>query len=162
MQDQPLHQDEERRRIPVAPVAAVALALVILLFFFLFSSGPQRGSNQAGRLPFAAAEQAYASRITLGNFSMSRAENFVHQEVTILSGEVGNSGDRALLQIEVTVEFHDALNQVVLRETRRIPGAGTGALGPGQQRSFVLSFERLPAIWDGRTPTVRVSGLKFA
>jgi len=162
MQDQPLHRDEERRRIPVAPVAAVALALVILLFFFLFSSGPQRGSGEAARLPFAAAEQAYAPRITLGNFSMSRAENFVHQEVTMLSGQVGNAGDRALQQIEVTVEFHDSLNQVVLRETRRVLGTGTGALGPGQQRSFVLSFERLPALWDGRTPTVRVTGLKFA
>jgi len=162
MQDQPLHQNEERRRIPVAPVAAVALALVILLFFYLFSSGPQSGSSEAGRLPFAAAEQAYAPRITFGNYSMSRAENFVHQEVTMLSGEVLNAGDRALLQIEVTVEFHDSLNQVVLRETRRVLGTGTGPLGPGQQRSFVLSFEHLPATWDGRTPAVRVTGLKFA
>ena len=162
MPDESLQQNEERRRIPVAPVAAGALALVILLFFYLFSSGPQRSSGEAGRLPFAAAEQAYAPRITLGYFSMCRAENFVHQEVTMLSGEVVNAGDRALLQIEVTVEFHDALNQVVLRETRRVLGAGTGTLGPGQQRTFVLSFERLPAIWDGRTPTVRVTGLKFA
>ena len=93
---------------------------------------------------------------------MSRAENFVHQEVTMLSGDVGNAGDRALQQIEVTVEFHDSLNQVVLRETRHVLGTATGTLGPGQQRSFVLSFERLPAVWDGRTPTVRVTGLKFA
>ena len=154
-------QNEDRRRFGIALVAAAALGLVVVLFFYLFSLGPRAGSGEARRLPFGAAEQAYAPRIALRNFSMSRAENFVHQEVTLLSGEMLNAGDRAVAEIEVTAEFHDSFGQVVLRETRRVPGTAAGSFAPNQERPFLLSFEHIPADWDRRIPAVRVTGLKF-
>jgi hypothetical protein len=161
MQSAPHPSNDDRSRFGIALVAAAALGLLVVLFFYLFSSGPRGGTAREAQLPFGPAEQAYASRVELRNFSMSRAENFVHQEVTMLSGEVTNTGDRALADLEVTVEFRDSLNQVALRETRRLSGAATLPLAPGQLRSFTISFEHIPADWNRQLPSVRVVGLKF-
>src|ERR1017187_1558165 len=46
---------------------------------------------------FGPAEQAYAPRLQIENIAMSKAENFLNQEVTSLTGEVVNSGERTLL-----------------------------------------------------------------
>jgi hypothetical protein len=154
--------DEERSRFGIALVAADALVLFVVVFFYLFSSGPRSGPLREAQLPFGSAEQAYAPRIELRHFSMSRAENFVHQEVTMLSGEVANAGEQALAEVEVTVEFRDSLNQVVLRETRRLFGAAGPPLAPNQPRSFRLSFEHIPNDWNRQIPSVRITGLKFA
>ncbi|HYA97636.1 MAG TPA: FxLYD domain-containing protein [Methylomirabilota bacterium] len=161
MSDESQTSRDDRNRFGIALVAAAALAILIVLFFYLFASGP-RGTSRSVQLPFGPPEQAYASRITLGDFSMSRAENFVHQEVTMLSGVVANLGDRALGEMELTIEFRDALNQVVLRETRVVLGAQAIPLAPGQRRPFTISFEHIPADWNRQQPSVRVSGLRFA
>lgn len=162
MHSAPQPSSEDRSRFGIALVAAAALGLVVVLFFYLFSSGPHRGTLREAQLPFGPAEQAYASRVEFRNFSMSRAENFVHQEVTMLSGEVANTGDRVLADLEVTVEFRDSLNQVVLRETRRMLGATPLPLGSGHLRPFTISFEHIPADWNRHLPSVRVAGLRFA
>lgn len=154
-------ENAERRGFRTPLVAAVAFAALLLVFFFLFSSGPGR-SGAPLALPFGPAEQAYAPAISLKNLSLSRAENLVHQEVTILSGEVTNSGSRGLAQLEVTIEFRDSLNQVVLRETRTLLSPMAGPLTPGQRRAFELSFERLPRDWNMSAPVLRVSGLQFS
>ena len=161
MHSDPQQANEERSRFSIALVAAGALVLLVVLFLYLFSSGPRSGSGRDARLPFGAAEQSYAQRIALRNFSMSRAENFVHQEITMLSGEVGNAGDRPLAEIEVTLEYYDSFHQVVLRETRRLFGTGSVPLATNQQRPFTISFEHLPADWDRQLPAIRVTGLKF-
>ncbi len=160
MQDETHEQSDDRSRFGIALVAAGALVVLVALFFGLFSSRPHAGAGQEARLPFDSAEQAYAPRIELRDFSMSRAENFLHQEVTMLSGEAVNSGERALAEIEVTIEFRDSFHQVVLRETRRLLGSGA-ALGPGQHRPFTISFEHIPADWNRQAPSARVTGLKF-
>lgn len=154
-------ESAERSRFPAALAAAAAFAGLILFFFYLFAAGP-RSRSGAVRLPFGPAEQAYAASIELGNLAMSRAENFVGQEVTVLSGEVHNAGSRPLGQIELTVEFRDSFNQVVLRETRTLLPPAAGPLRPEQRRSFELSFEHIPRDWNFRPPVLRVSGLKFS
>jgi hypothetical protein len=162
MQNETQPSSEERSRFGIALVAAAALALLVVLFFYLFSSAPRGDSARDAQLPFGPGEQAYAPRIVLRNFSMSRAENFVHQEVTMLSGEIANSGDRAVAEMEVTVEFRDSLNQVVLRETRRLLGASAIPLAPSQPRAFTISFEHIPGEWNRQLPSVRLTGLRFA
>jgi hypothetical protein len=151
---------EEHNRFRIALVAAGALALLVVVFFYLFSSGPHSGSGREAHLPFGPEEESYAPSVEFQHFSMSRAENFIHQEVTMLSGEVSNAGGRPLAEIELTIEFHDSLHQVVLRETRRLLGAAS--LAPNQQRSFTISFEHIPNDWNRQIPAVRVTGLKFA
>lgn len=154
-------EDEQRKAFRIPLVAAAALGSLLLIFFLLFSSAPSRQSRPA-ILPFGPAEQAYAPAIHLGDFSLSRAENFVQQEVIILAGEVSNTGPRSLAQVEVTVEFRDSLNQVVSQETRLLFGSLSTPLAPGQRRTFELSFEHLPKDWNKRTPLLRVSGLRFS
>jgi hypothetical protein len=141
--------------------AAVLLVAVVFYFWSGHASGPAAPPAPA-RLPFGAAEQTYAAKIEIESISLSRAENFLHQEVTALSGDVVNRGDRALTGLELTVEFFDELHQVVLRESREVLTGSLPLLASGDRRSFEISFEHIPSSWNMQQPSVRVSGLQFA
>lgn len=124
-------------------------------------SGAKRHLNASGaQLLFGPAEQAYAPQIHIENVNMSRAENFLNQEVTTLAGELVNAGDRPLQGVELTVEFSDELRQVILRESRSV--LAPPPLPPGGRRAFEISFERLPTSWNLQQPTVTVTALRFA
>jgi hypothetical protein len=137
-------------------ILAVVVLGGLLWFFFLRSASPRRETNE---LPFGPAEQVYSSRIGFSGLEMSRAANFINQEVTYLSGSVENQGDRGIREIEVTIEFRDVLNQVVLRETRRVLGQMGGHLAPGEKRDFRIAFDHVPADWNVQIPALRISGL---
>jgi len=139
-------------------VIAIAVLGGLLWFVFLHGASSHREANQ---LPFGLAEQAYASRLGFSSFEMSRAANFLNQEVTYLSGNVANQGDRGVREIEVTIEFRDVLNQVVLRDARRLLGKAGGRLAPGERRDFRIAFDHVPADWNVQMPSVRISGLEL-
>jgi hypothetical protein len=144
-------------------ILAIATLLVAGVFYFWsgHASGPAAPPAPV-RLPFGAIEKAYASRIEIQNISLDRSENFLHQEVTALSGELINRGDRSLTGLELTIEFFDELHQVVLRESRQVLSAPSPALASGDRRSFEISIEHIPSSWNMQQPSVGVSGLKFA
>ena len=144
-------------------ILAVAVLLVAGVFYFWsgHASGPAAPPAPV-RLPFGPAEQAYAPKIDIQNITLSRAENFLHQEVTALSGELTNRGERLLTGLELTIEFFDELHQVVLRESRQVLNGPSQALAPGEHRSFEISFEHIPSSWNMQQPSVRISGLQFA
>jgi hypothetical protein len=108
------------------------------------------------------AELAYAKSIQIENIALSRAENFLRQEVTILDADAVNAGQQTVAGMSITVEFFDDLHQVVLRETRSVLGIPPVALGPGQKRSFSISFDRVPSSWNLQQPAVHVSYLQLA
>jgi hypothetical protein len=112
-------------------------------------------------LVFGPAEQAYAPQIHIENIAMSRVQNFLNQEVTVLAGQVVNSGDRSLQGIELTVVFSDTLNQVVLRESRSVLDPGALPLAPGEHRDFEISFEHLPSSWNMQQPVVAVTAMNM-
>src|SRR5262244_1682769 len=92
---------------------ALATLLTVAALYLLFFRGPAPAPNaQQRRLPFGPAEQAYATKLQFENFAMSEAENFLHQQVKYLDGDVRNGGDRALSGIEVVVEFQDDMKQI--------------------------------------------------
>ncbi len=140
----------------------VGVLLVGGVFYFWsgHTSGPGGPPAQA-HLPFGPEEQAYAPKIEIQNISLSRAENFIHQEVTSLSAELVNKGARSLAGLELTVEFSDELHQVVLRESRAVFSAREPVLPPGERRSFEVSFDHIPSSWNREQPSVRVTGLQF-
>jgi hypothetical protein len=107
------------------------------------------------------AEQAYAQQIHFLEPKMSRAANFLNQEVTFVFGSVENGGDRKVKQIEITLEFHDPFNQVVLRDTQRLFLPNAAPMLPGQQRDFQVGYEHISAQWNNGYPTIRVTGLSF-
>lgn len=146
---------------PVALLFGGILLATAVYFIFFHAPSPAPISSQA-RLPLGSEEQAYAEKLQFGNLAMSRAENFLRQEVTILSGDVLNSGDRSLRAIEVTIVFQDEMQQIALRETRPLFAPAAPPLNPGKSAKFEISFDHVPASWNMQIPSVRVSGLEFA
>jgi hypothetical protein len=159
--EMPNPQPPERSRFSFAlTLAAAAVVIVVAGLYFL----PGRQSPSRGTAPeahFGSAEQAYAPKLQIENVALSRAENFLHQEVTTLSGELVNTGDRSLRAVELTIEFSDDLHQVVLRETRSVLAPGAASFAPAERRSFEVSFEHIPSPWNMQQPVIRVTCLSF-
>jgi hypothetical protein len=85
---------------------------------------------------------------------MSEAENYLGQTIFYLNARITNRGSKAVRRIELELEFHDVLDQVVLRDMARPLRAGAGPLKPGETRAFVIAFEHLPAEWNQAPPAI--------
>ena len=160
----PSEQQPDRGPFSFALMVAAAAVVIVLAGFYLWPGrqSPSRGGAQEIHPPFGPAERAYAATIAIENPALSRAANFLNQEVTILTGDLVNNGERTLLEVELTVEFYDDMNQIALRESRLALNPPNPPLAPGERRSFDVSFDRLPTSWNMQLPTVRVTGLLFA
>lgn len=161
----PEKPEKEERHSPVTLIIGGVVALSILLsLWFLFHvplGGPATYQTTVN-LKMTAAEQAYLKNIRIEKIALSRAENFIRQEVTILSGEVVNDGSENIQLLSLTVEFADSMNQIALRETRGVLGAPRPALAPGERRPFEISFDHVPSSWNMQRPYVRASYLQFS
>ena len=153
----------ERRRFPVAFIAgAVVVALLFGGFYLLTRVFGSQGPATAAKLPFGATEQAYAGRIHFSDLHMSRSTNMIKQEFTYVTGVMSNDGDRNIGAMEVTVEFHDAMNQVILRDSQFvIAPQGDPPLNAGLSREFQVTLEHVPAEWNQEYPSIRVTGLNL-
>jgi hypothetical protein len=168
--DEPLHTSPEQdqhsgpSRITLALVAIVLLVIGTSLWFLLKPTpAPTPGTLPVVVIPkMGDADLQYARNLRVENIALSRAENFLHQEVTILNAEIVNGGTQAIAVLELTVEFSDEMNQVVLRETRNVLGAPRFALAPGERRSLEISFDHVPASWNMQQPAVHVTSLQLA
>ena len=151
---------EERKEFPLAFLAGVGVMLLLLGGIYLLTreSRPD-GPVVEEHLPMDDAAKAYAERIHFTDLSVGRATNFLSQEVTFLFGTVGNAGAKLLRGLEVTLEFRDLLNQVVLRETRILIGGQMAPLAAGERREFQLTFEHVPAEWNQAVPGITIRGL---
>lgn len=151
---------ENRRGTPAAFFVGLGILLLLLGGLVLLTRQTrQAGPHSAPPLPMAVAEQGYSKRVRFLDLQMNRVGNFLGQEVTFLFGSVVNDGTRGVREIELTVEFRDQFNQVVLRENRRILGSRTGLLASGQHREFQLGFEHVPEAWNRQLPSLRITGL---
>jgi hypothetical protein len=151
---------EERSRVPIAFMAGIGIVALligaaILVNHFSTPAGPQVDKP----LPMGTAEQSYAPQIQFLEPKMSRAANFLNQEVTFVFGTVQNGGQRKIRMIEVTLEFHDVFNQVVLRDKQRLWLPDAPPLKPGEQRDFQITYETMPAQWNQVYPTIHITGL---
>src|ERR1700722_7375515 len=159
----PPSQDDQgagkTRRLVVLAVFVVFL----LMAFFLWRASSKRvqpavtGSQEA----VGPDERAYTSMVGVDHIEMSRAENFLHQEVTTISGEIGNGGNRSLASAELTIEFYDDLNQIAQRETRNLFGPPGPPIPPGDHREFEVSFEHISSAGNRRQPVIKVTTLQF-
>ena len=154
----------EGGRFSFALILAGAAVIVIAAAIY-FSPGrqsPPGAAPQQAHFAFGAAEQAYATSLHIENIALSRAENFIHQEVTTLTADLVNSGPRSLRGVEITVTFSDEMNQIALRESRAVVMPPNPLLAAGEHRQFEIAFEHIPTSWNMQQPTVRVTGLEFA
>jgi hypothetical protein len=161
----PEKPEKEGRRSPVTLIIGGVVVLSIgLSLWFLFHvplGGPATYQSTVN-LKMTLAEQAYLKNIRIDKIALSRAENFIRQEVTILSGEVVNDGPENVQSLSLTVEFADSMNQIALRETRSVLGAPSATLSPGERRPFEISFDHVPSSWSMQQPYVRASYLQFS
>ena len=168
--EEPRHSTEEQRQpaghLRVTLVLAAIVVFVIaasLWFLFKPTPAPQPGTVQLVVTPrMSDSEKDYAKNLRVENIAMSRAENFLHQEVTVLNAEVVNAGPQAIADLELSVEFSDEMNQVVLREARGVLGTPPAALVAGERRSFEISFDHVPPSWNMQLPAVSVTSLQLA
>jgi hypothetical protein len=154
--------DEEKSRAPIVLLVGAVAALLLIGIFYLvarLTPAPTKTVEQA--LPMGPAEQAYVPQIQFLEPKVARAANFLNQEVTFVFGTVLNNGPRPIRQIEVTLEFHDVFNQVVLRDTQRLFSPTAVPLAPNQRRDFQLGYETLPVQWNQAYPAVRITGLQL-
>ena len=75
---------------------------------------------------------------------------------------MSNDGDRNIGAMEVTVEFHDAMNQVILRDSQFVIAPhGDPPLNAGFSTPFQVTLEHVPAEWNREYPSIRVTGLNL-
>jgi nitrogen fixation-related uncharacterized protein len=144
----------------------VVLAVIIvflLLGFFLWRASTKKAqpADSESQDVQEADERAYVSKVGVDHIEISRAENFLHQEVTTISGEITNGGDRSLASVELTIEFFDDLNQIAQRETRALFGPPGPPIPPGDHREFEVSFEHISTSWNMRQPIIKVTKVQF-
>jgi hypothetical protein len=157
--------DPDRRDRSGFPAAfAIGAVIVLLLFAGLVlltrSTQPHR-TTAAATLPFGAEEQNYAAaNIHFQDVAFSQSSNLLNQEFTYATGKISNDGSRTVRGLEITLEFHDQFNQVILRETQRAVELTAAPLPPGQQRDFQITIEQhIPSTWNQQYPSIRVTGL---
>jgi hypothetical protein len=160
MESGKLSDQGKSRHFGVAFAFGAIVVLLLLAAAILLSRwGRSHEPVGAERLPFGSAEQAYAEHIHFGDLQMSRATNLLNDQFTYVSGIVSNDGRSVLRRLEVTVEFRDPFNQVILRESRPVIGPTERPLDGGERRSFQISFEYVPTEWNQQYPSIRVTGL---
>jgi hypothetical protein len=154
-----MSEDSDRRAPVVLLVGAVAMIVLIGVVYFASRYTPVTVTPADKPLPMGAAEQAYAPQIQFQEMKVARATNFLNQEATFVFGTTVNSGPRPIRQIEVTLEFHDVFQQVVLRDKQRLFSPTAAPLAPNEHRDFQLTYDSMPAQWNQAPPTVQVTGL---
>ena len=155
-----IQSSEEPSRLPATFLVGIVLVLLMVGGAVLWSHYSVPAPNEEDKpLPVNPEAQAYFPQIHFLEPKMSRAANFLNQEVTYIFGTVENGGDRKVKQIEITLEFHDPFNQVVLRDRQRLFLPSTPPMLPGQQRDFQVPYEHISAEWNNVYPTIRVTGL---
>jgi hypothetical protein len=149
-------RDSSKRTIAIAVAVVIAIAVI---FAFLLRSQPKT----------AAGPPPYAASLMLSDFKMSAAENFVGATVSYVDGTVTNSGDKTVTHAVVEVNFKDDLGQLAQREDIPMQVLKTDGpypeavdfsvspLGPGQSKTFRLTFESISAQWNRRYPEIQVT-----
>jgi hypothetical protein len=151
--------DTGKSDFPIAFLAGAAIVGLVVAGLFFGTRNNKPGAVTIKALPMGPQEQSYAPKIRFADFQMGRAQNLLNQETTYVAGKVFNEGERVVREIEVTVEFHDALNQVVLRDTLRTIGSYGAPLPAGGARDFQFTFEHVPIAWNVQVPSIHITGL---
>ncbi len=150
---------KKRRPLWLFLLAGAGIIGLLLLVFWTPSHQVPRPAPRPKPLPFGPAERGYADKVKFQNLKMSRFENMFKQQVTYVAGVIDNGGDRTVRDVEITVEFHNVENQVVLSQTLRPMEPKPVAIPPGQGQTFRLAFDQIPDGWNEDYPTIRITGL---
>lgn len=158
----PIHPESGSKTRRIAVLSVALLFLILAFFLWRASTRPTPRPTTESQTATGPEERAYAAVVGVDHLAIARAENFLHQEVTTISGEITNGGNRPLASVELTIEFFDQLNQIAQRETRSLFGPPGPPIPPGDNREFEVSFDHISAVWNMRQPLIKVTALQFA
>ena len=159
----PSQDDQSTGKMRRVVVLSVSIIFLLLAFFLWRASTKNVQPGGTGsRDAMGTDERAYTSNVGVDHVEVSRAENFLHQEVTTFSGELSNGGNRTLASVELTIEFYDDLNQIAQRETRSLIGTPGPPIPPGDHREFEVSFEHISSSWNMRQPAIKVTKVQLS
>jgi hypothetical protein len=152
---------DEGRQFPAAFVAGLIIVFIVVACAVGISRYAHSRESAAAsvKLPFGPPEEAYASNLQFGNIQMARATNLLNQEFTYVAGTMTNSGNRSVAALQITLEFRDPFNQVVLRDSEQLITRTNAPLGPGERRDFQITLEHIPVQWNQQDPLFHVTGL---
>jgi hypothetical protein len=164
MEPEPGTESTVRRdgpRFPAAFIAGLIVVFIVVACAVAISryAHSRETAAAAVKLPFGPAEQAYASNLHFDNIQMARATNMLNQEFTYVAGTMTNAGPQQVAALEVTLEFHDPFNQVILRDSERLVTRANAPLASGERRDFQITLEHISVQWNQQNPTFRVTGL---
>jgi hypothetical protein len=149
-------RDSSKRTIAIAVAVVIVIAVV---FAFLLRSQPKTASGPP----------SYAASLKLSDLKMSAAENFVGATVSYVDGTITNSDGKTVTHVIVQVLFKDELGQLaqredipmqVLKTSGPYPEAvdfSVSPLGPGQSKTFRLTFESISAQWNRQYPEIQIT-----
>jgi hypothetical protein len=135
-------------------IVAAVVALAILI-------RPAQRTPSAEPPPLTSDQKAYLGQIEVSDASMSAAENYLGQTVFYLNAKLTNKGSKVVRRLDLELEFHDVLDQVVLRDAAHPLRSGSTPLKPGETRAFVVAFERLPSEWNQAPPHITPAYVGF-
>jgi hypothetical protein len=153
--------DRPRREAPVALIVVVALAAVAVGLFLWLS--PRWGRKQTAPPPLTQEARAYVrdGSLALSEVEMKARENFAKQTLIEITGKITNTGGRTVKLVEITCVFRDPYGRVVFRERLPIVRSRTGALQPGETKSFRLPFDTIPESWNQTLPELVIAQIVF-
>lgn len=150
-----------QRESNLRPILVAVVVVVVVVGLILLLS---RGSSKQ-----PAAPHPYAANLKLSDLKMSQAQNFVGASVTYIDGTVTNGGDKTVTHAMVHVEFKNSMDQIAQVEDLPLRVLQTGGpypdtvdltampLGPGQSKTFRLTFEHVTADWNQAYPELQVT-----
>jgi len=154
--------EEPKSRAPlILAVGLVAAALIVGGVYLAGRLSPSSAPAPQQAPPMGPAEQAYVPQIQFLEPKVTRAANFLNQDVTFVWGTVANNGSRPVKQIEITLEFQDPFKQVVLRDKQLLFTPTSAPLAPKEQRDFQIDYESIPVEWNQAYPVIRITGLQL-
>jgi hypothetical protein len=161
MDAEPIPDREERSRLPAAFFFGLVIVALVAGGIVLLSRVTQpKQSNAVQMLPFNAEEKAYASQIHFDNIHLAQSSNLLNQKFTYVAASMANAGPRTIRALQVSIEFHDPFNQVILKDSDRLIDRTDDPLGSGKQRDFQVTLEQsLPVEWNQQYPAIRVTGI---
>jgi len=152
--------ESTKERLGFKPSTLIVAAVVVIGGGFLWWWLTQPVQYAQGP-PITPEAKAYVRHLRLAEVEMKAAESFMRQAVVEITGKIGNAGERPLRQVDLNCVFYDPYGQLVLRERVSIVKPRSGALNPGQTRSFRLAFDNIPQSWNQALPQLVIAGIQF-
>ena len=150
--------DQGRSRLFLIAVIAAFLAAGLAVAAWLMHA---RLNQPEVRPPLSAEAKAYLGQISVTDVHMSAADTPLGNTLTYLDARVVNQGARTVTRLDLQLEFFDALNQVVLRQTNHVVTPDAAPFKAAETRNIHLTFEHMPAEWNQAPPAITPVYLSF-